>query len=163
MGRVTHFLCFRSIILKDLTEILSIAGVQEPYHIIESTFKPAGRAGQLCLTIDKPAGVTIGDLAKLTRRLGKDVELANQLGVAELRVDISSPGVTADLLQKWQYERHKGRNLKILLISDEPDELKYVKGVLEGMDESGISVLTAGESRIIQWDTIKKSNVQLDW
>lgn len=121
------------------------------------------RDGQLQLIIDKPEGVTIDDLAKLSRKLGKDLGLAETLGIEELRVDISSPGVTADLTQKWQYERHKGRKLKVLLNSDGPDEMQAVEGILESTDNSGLSVVAGGTTQIILWNTIIKSNVQLDW
>ncbi|MFC1480670.1 ribosome maturation factor RimP [Candidatus Neomarinimicrobiota bacterium] len=146
-----------------MTEILKAAEIQEPYHILESSFMPMGTEGQLRLIIDKPSGVTIQDLAMLTRKLGKSPELAEQLGIEDLRVDISSPGVTADLTQKWQYERHKGRKLKVILKSDDPADLKIVEGIMESMDDSGLSVVADSTSRNIPWDTIQKSNVMLDW
>jgi ribosome maturation factor RimP len=150
-------------ILNDLTEILKVAGIQEPYHILESSFKPMGIEGQLRLVIDKPDGVTIQDLAMLTRKLSNNQDLTSELGLENLRVDISSPGATADLTQKWQYGRHKGRKLKVTLKSGEPDELKYIEGVLEGADDSGLSVISDSTTQNIPWDAIQKSNVQLDW
>ena len=160
---MTHFLCFGSIILRDLAELLNAAGIQEPYHILESSYRSTGVEGQLRLTIDKPTGVTINELAMLTRKLSRNQELADAFGIEELHVEISSPGVTADLEQKWQYERHKGRKLRVILKTDEQADLDFVEGIMESMDDSGISVLADSKTRIIPWNTIQKSNILLDW
>ena len=66
----------------------------------------------LRLYLDKPGGVTLDDCAAISRQLGDilDVGLESE---AAYRLEVSSPGINRPLGKRSDFERYRGRRIKI--------------------------------------------------
>lgn len=109
------------------------------------------------ISMDKPGGITIDDCVYMTRQLGDliDVQLDD---LDAYRLEISSPGPNRPLVKEADYQRFKGKRVRIEL--REPiDGRKRFTGILEGLS-NGVVKLTCDQSTVeIQYDTIGKARL----
>lgn len=133
--------------------------------ILEMDVSAESNPAQIRLIVDTPAGVTIGDITRLTKALKNSDDLALALGQAEFQVEISSPGERYGLRLPWQFTRHLNQPLKVRLKSDEPDyqERVVVKGVLKQVADSGIVLSANNAERRLEWQEIENAVVITDW
>ena len=117
------------------------------------------------VVVDTPSGITIDEIAAITRILRKDELLAQRVGSTEFRLEVSSPGVDAGLKEPWQYDRHIGKRLRIHLHSEEGNEEagQRMEGRLVSTNTEGIVLDLTGEEQVLAWDQIQQAIVLLEW
>ena len=119
--------------------------------------------------IDSDSGVSFSTCARISRYL--EAELDDWREIApNYKLDVSSPGVSRPLKFPRQYAKHIGRKLKV-----KTNDRREVKGVLEEVDEHGISLfykerIKEGKKKIIKemheriaFEEINKSIVQISF
>ncbi len=186
VGQMTHF-SYGDNGLPDLLEYLSGLDLGTGVHILEATVS-SGRINPLVkVVVDTVQGVTIDELARISRQLRDDDLLSAHLGVSDCRVEVSSPGVSYGLRQPWQFSRHVGRQVAIRIQS--PDEVpsgpgplakptqavpgtgrpgetgspSKIEGELIEAGPDGILLEVAGVREQVAWKHIQKATVQLAW
>jgi ribosome maturation factor RimP len=92
-----------------LTPILQEDGLE----LVEIEFRPSGKRWLLRIFIDKKGGVTIDDCARVSRELGRILDVDDILEHA-YTLEVSSPGLTRPLKRIEDFERYKGRICKIV-------------------------------------------------
>jgi len=122
---------------------------------VEYQAEPSGRI--LRLYIDQPGGVTLDDCVNISRQLSDllDVSLENE---DPYSLEVSSPGVNRPLGKLADYDRFKGQAAKIQ-VSEPVDNQKNFKGILMGVEESKIKMLTNDTTVAIRFDTITKARL----
>jgi ribosome maturation factor RimP len=94
------------------------------------------------LTIDKEGGVTLDDCAGVSRQVGADPEMEDVVSVP-YNLEVSSPGLDRRLVRTEDYERFKGRNVKISLSSPLNGQRNF-QGVLAGLEGETVLLEVAG-------------------
>ncbi|MCY7350455.1 MAG: ribosome maturation factor RimP [Cytophagaceae bacterium] len=90
---------------------------------------------KVTVLLDSDTGITIGECAEISRRLGRQLEELNVIENA-YTLEVSSPGVDFPLTQPRQYLRQIGRTLKVFLRDDSTRT-----GRLEAVGEASLSLL----------------------
>lgn len=133
------------------------------YFVVDLSISNSKRNPVLIVLLDTDEGISIEECAKISRKLGNDIEAEN-LFETPFVMEVSSPGVDTALTNARQYSKNVGRNLKVILangekkigkltsISDTSIEIfeEIVRGKLKSIKK---------ESTIISFDQIKSAQV----
>jgi ribosome maturation factor RimP len=137
-----------------LAESLCASGGLELVHL-EYRRERGGRV--MRLYIDKPGGVTLEDCADVSRELGDvlDVHLPE---IGRYHLEVSSPGPNRPLVRKGDFDRFRGRRVKIRT-ADPIDGRRNFSGVLEGLSEGEVRLNTGKATVGIAVDRISKAQL----
>ena len=116
-----------------------------------------GRSSLLRVYIDKAAGVTLDDCARVSDRLAGILDVENPIAGA-YRLEISSPGLDRRLFTTAQYRQSIGETVKVRLRRP-LDNRRRVTGRLRDADERAIVLDDGGVELRICMDDIDKTRI----
>ncbi len=139
-------------------------------ELVDLEFKREGRDWFLRLFIDKEGGVTLDDCADFSRELGAVLEIEDVIETS-YRLEVSSPGLDRPLKKPQDYERYKGRLIKIKTYEKlDPDgrgyERKTFEGQLLGLEAGRVKILQMdkkGGTIEVAFDGIAKANLEIEF
>jgi ribosome maturation factor RimP len=106
---------------------------------------PRGR-GTLRLFVDREGGITLGEIAKVSRVVSELLDV-HDLIRSSYTLEVSSPGLTRKLKEPRDYERYTGRLVR--LTTKGVWEGKQVhQGILQGLAGEAVS-LKEGEALVV--------------
>jgi len=143
--------------------IVGIEEVAEPLCLAEGfelvhVERLSDRGGMLVrVYLDKPNGITIDDCVHMTRQLGDliDVHLED---IDSYRLEISSPGSKRPLKKAADFERFKGRKVKIETFEPIEERQKFT-GILNGVQNGRVEVVVNKKTIAFQFEQISKSRL----
>ncbi len=111
----------------------------------------------LRLYIDRPQKVTLDDCINVSRQLSDllDVYLGD---IGPYNLEVTSPGPERPLSKLRDYERFKGRRVKIRTIEPVGGQ-KNFSGVISGVTAEQINVTSNAEKVVIAFDNISKARL----
>ncbi len=123
---------------------------------VECLRAPGGRL--LRVILDKPGGITLEDCAAVSRELG-DLLDASLPELPAYRLEVSSPGPQRRLSRAGDFERFRGRRIRIQLRRP-VDGRRTFSGVLAGLSAEGTVRLEAdGGTRAFPLEAIAKAHL----
>lgn len=147
MGPIPHFLLYgvsepQAEVTESLQSHIEALVEAAGAHLVEFSLRPLARRQILEVFVDTEEGITADLLAELSRSIGTAVEETGSLtGVYQLVV--SSPGLDRPLRYPWQYRRHIGRTVRLILQGT--DETRQIEGrILDASDEQLVVSQGAG-------------------
>jgi ribosome maturation factor RimP len=133
------------------------------YFVVDLSISNSKRNPVLTLLLDTDEGISIDECAKISRKLGNDIEAEN-IFETPFVMEVSSPGVDTPLTNARQYSKNIGRNLKLTLTDGD----KKV-GKLAVLTEAGVEIFeevlrgklksVKKEPTFIGFDQIKSAQV----
>ena len=154
----------------DLVTYLSGLSFGSDVHILDGTVVSHGAEPLIRIVVDTAEGITIGEVASISRQLRRDEILAEMVGSPDYRLEVTSPGIETSLREPWQFNRHIGRQVKIHLraietelVDEQTGENQLLIGQLLHVDQEGIILNWQDQERRLLWDRIDHGQVQLDW
>lgn len=151
--------------MPDLYEYLSELVLGPDVHVLAASISKGGGRSLVKVVVDTSTGITIDEIAGISRLLRKDAGVARQVGTTDFRLEVTSPGVNASLREPWQFPRHVGRLLTVRLHTPQEtgkDEAR-IEGQLLRAGAEGITMRLAESQREIAWERIQLAEVQLEW
>ena len=116
------------------------------------------KSGKIKLTIDSLSGIDLESTSILAKKIKKS-ETINDFYPNGVQLEISSPGIDADLIYPFQYSKNIGRKIKIYTTDD-----RELIVTLSGSNETGINGnLKNGKKVELAYDQIQKANVIIDF
>jgi len=101
-------------------------------ELVDLEFKREGRDWFLRLFIDKEGGVTLDDCADVSREIDALLEVEDVIDTA-YRLEVSSPGLDRPLKKLEDYERFRGRLVKVKTFEKlDPDDRGHSRKTFEG-------------------------------
>jgi ribosome maturation factor RimP len=156
-----------------------LAGWIEPvvdaagYDLEELVVTPAGRRSVVRVVVDRDAGVTLDDIAEVSRAVSAALdENDGHLGRAPYVLEVTSPGVDRPLTEPRHWRRNTGRLVSVAVGS--PGQVEQVTArVLEvGDDGVWLAVETPGKPgarkrpptrRQVPWQQLGAGRVQVEF
>ncbi len=117
----------------------------------------AGHQNTLRLYIDSMGGVAIDDCAKVDQQL-RAVVRVEQVNLGRYRFEVSSPGLDRILFKPEQYEKYKGKKIKLRLRTPIENQKKFV-GVIETVSGNELSLKIDQEIKTFLFSNIDKANL----
>jgi ribosome maturation factor RimP len=122
--------------------------------------RPRRGRGTLRLFLDREGGITLEELARLSRVVSQILDVHDPIP-GSYTLEVSSPGLTRALKKPADYQRYVGRLVR--LTSRTPIEGRQVhRGILRGLTGDLVSLEIAGRLVSIPVSDIAKARLDLD-
>ena len=142
-------------VLALLEPVVSAAG----FDLEDLTVSPAGKRSVVRVLVDKDGGVTLDDVADVSRLVSEALDEADEqdptlLGTSCV-LEVSSPGVDRPLTEPRPWRRHVGRLVIATLRHGGSAE-----GRITAVDDSGVVL---DEERALPWAEVARGAVQVEF
>jgi ribosome maturation factor RimP len=127
----------------------------------------AGRRRLLRIVVDADGGVSLDDIALVSRELSARLDRAAAMGEASYTLEVSSPGVDRPLTEPRHWRRAVGRLVAAPLrpqpgaAADGP--AATVTGRVSGADSSGVRIDVDGASREFGYSELGPGRIQIEF
>lgn len=118
----------------------------------------AGRRRVLRLIVDGDSGVSLDEIAEVSREVSARLDSGNAMGDAPYTLEVSSPGVDRPLISPRHWRRAAGR-----LVTVEPAAATSVSGRVVGADDQGVTLDIAGQIRTFGYGDLGPGRVQVEF
>jgi ribosome maturation factor RimP len=150
-----------------MTELAEPLAVSLGMELVDIEYKREGRAMVLRLFVDREGGVTLDDCAKVSRELSEILDVEDFIE-GDYTLEVSSPGLNRPLKKPADYERYRGRSVKIKTFDLIPDDAgnprKTFVGELLGLDNKVVRLkLNEGQTAGIPLDKVAKANLEFEF
>jgi ribosome maturation factor RimP len=142
-------------VLALLEPVVSGAG----YDLEDLTVSAAGKRSVVRVLVDKDGGVTLDDVADVSRLVSQALDAADEqdpslLGASYV-LEVSSPGVDRPLTEPRHWRRNVGR-----LVSATLRDGATVDGRITAADDAGV---TLDDERVLPWAEVARGLVQVEF
>ena len=136
-------------------------------ELVELEYKKEGRDMVVRLFIDREGGINLDDCAAVSRELSELLDVEDVIPV-NYTLEVSSPGLNRPLKKPSDYERYRGRLVKVrtfdLLADDGGNLRKTFLGELIGLENGVVQLrLTEGQAAAIPLDKVAKANLEFEF
>jgi ribosome maturation factor RimP len=134
----------------------------EGLELVEVEFKGGLNHRILRIYIDKPAGITHADCQRVSEQVGTELDVEGLIAGA-YTLEVSSPGLTRKLSVAKDFEKSRGRVVKVQ--TKEPvDGSRSFRGVLTEFDGQVLTVEQKnGKTTRIPLLAVSKANLDVDF
>jgi ribosome maturation factor RimP len=144
-------------IIRSLAEELCLS---EAMELVMAEYDHQKAGGIIRIYIDKEGGVTLEDCVVISRRLSDLLDIHLNTGQA-YRLEVSSPGIERPLVKPSDFERFKGRRIKIKTKSHIEGQ-KTFTGILLGISEEIVSLQSRDKAFGIPHGEISRARLVSD-
>jgi ribosome maturation factor RimP len=129
----------------------------------------AGRRRLLRVVVDSDGGVSLDDIALVSRELSATLDRVSAMGEAPYTLEVSSPGVDRPLTEPKHWRRAVGRLVMVPLRSqprsatDGPAGSLAVIGRVTGTDSRGVRLDVDGQSREFGYSELGPGRIQIEF
>jgi ribosome maturation factor RimP len=126
----------------------------------------AGRRRLLRIVVDADGGVSLDDIALVSRELSATLDRAAAMGESPYTLEVSSPGVDRPLTEPKHWRRAVGRLVTVPLRphnAPAAGDLQAVTGRIAGTDAGGVRLDVAGESRRFGYSELGPGRIQIEF
>jgi ribosome maturation factor RimP len=135
---------------------------REGFDLVNLVVRGKKTSPVIQFVIDGEAGVTVSDCAHISRMLSDILELESErIGLNSYRLEVSSPGVDRPLSTERDFRRNVGRNVWVVFHSGAGR--KEIVGKISGTTEDTVVIDAEDEVFSIEFSSITKAKIQLDW
>jgi len=155
---------------EQVREIAERVAASSGLEIVSVELRGGGKARMLRIVIDKPAGVTHEDCAKLSCEVSTILDVEEIVPGASYLLEVSSPGLDRDLFRPTDYERFTGSRVK-LMTRHPVNGNRHFEGRLEGFRDGRLTldlstprkkskIVEAGDAKLeIEFANVEKANL----
>jgi ribosome maturation factor RimP len=146
-----------------IEEIAQRVVESEGMELVEVEVKGGGSQRMVRISIDKPAGITHADCELVSQQVGTILDVEDVVPGGRYTLEVSSPGVERKLLKPRDFERYRGKKIKVTLC-DALEGRRHWEGTLAGF-ENGRVTLEAEPGKTIQFpfEQVQKANLKFEW
>ena len=130
----------------------------------------AGRRVVLRIVVDADGGVSLDDIAEVSREVSAKLDAKNAMGDAPYTLEVTSPGVDRPLTQQRHWRRATGRLVSVPLIDkDQASEtfahagpVEYLGRIVD-VDQDRVTLEVDGERRTFDLGELGPGRVQVEF
>jgi ribosome maturation factor RimP len=136
-------------------------------ELVDLEYKREGRDMVLRLFIDRDGGVTLDDCSAVSRELSEILDVEDVIP-GHYTLEVSSPGLDRPLKKVADYDRFRGRLVKLRTFEPFEDDAgnrrKTFLGKLLGLEDGVVRLqLTEGQSAAIPLEKVAKANLEFEF
>ena len=117
-------------------------------------------SGFVRIVVDSKSSITLGDTAKLTKKLIKSDEFNNRYPTG-CRIEITTPGINAPLKKAYQFKKNINKNVKIRYRNE--DQIDSIKCKILSADENSVLVKYDNTDIPIPYNQIEHAKILLSF
>ena len=119
---------------------------------------PAGKRRLLRLAVDRDGGVTLDDIAEVTRQVSQAIDDADAMGEAPYTLEVTSRGVDSPLTMPRHWRRSRDRLVKVTTTGGET-----LTGRIGESDDDEVHLDVSGQQRQLGYGEVAKALVQVEF
>ena len=125
----------------------------------------AGRRRLLRIVVDSDGGVSLDDIALVSRELSAELDAAGAMGEQPYTLEVSSPGVDRPLTEPKHWRRATGRLVTVPLLAPEAAEAPpaALTGRVKGASQDGVTLDIEGKTRQFGYRELGPGRVQIEF
>jgi ribosome maturation factor RimP len=129
----------------------------------------AGRRRLLRVVVDADGGISLDDIALVSRELSATLDRAAAMGESSYTLEVSSPGVDRPLTEPKHWRRAVGRLVTVPLRSQIHNaagaaaDSRAVTGRITGTDAHGVRLDVAGDTREFGYPELGPGRIQIEF
>jgi ribosome maturation factor RimP len=142
-------------------ELIKPLLVAQGVELVEVAYaRPRRGRASLRLYLDREGGITLEELARLSRVVGQILDVHDPIP-GSYTLEVSSPGLTRELKKPEDYQRYAGRLVR--LTTRTPVGGRQVhRGILQGLEGDQVRLRIDGEEVSIPLEEIAKARLDLE-
>jgi ribosome maturation factor RimP len=146
---------------EELVELAQSIAQEEGFELVECTISRTNRSQTFRFAVDREAGVSIEDCARISRKIALVLD-GNPLLHGAYQLEVASAGMNRPIWKREHYERFAGEPVVIQLADPEANP-RTVQGSIGPLDEHGVWILSGrGDRRLLPLETIAKAQLRMD-
>jgi ribosome maturation factor RimP len=119
---------------------------------------PAGRRRLLRVLVDRDGGISLDDVAEVTRVVSKALDADDVMGEGAYTLEISSPGVDRPLTLPRHWRRNTGRLVTVTLVAG-----GKLRGRIVTATDERVELEAGGKTSTIGYDEVAKAKVEVEF
>ena len=119
----------------------------------------AGRRSLLRVVVDSERGVSLDDIALVSRAVATEIDASDAMGPSPYTLEVSSPGVDRPLTEPRHWRRASGRLVRVPLA----DSAQTAEGRIVGAGPAGVTLDIDGEHRDFGYAELGPGQVQVEF
>ena len=145
-----------------LAELVAPAVTAAGYDLEDLTVTAAGRRSVVRVVVDKDGGITLDDVADVSRALGDALDAADEADPSLLGpsyvLEVSSPGVDRPLTEPRHWRRNAGRLVTAHLAGG-----AEATGRVVSADDAGVVLVADDVEHTLAWPQLVRGVVQVEF
>lgn len=138
----------------------SILG-SEGMELVEVEYRRESKGWVLRLYIDKEGGVTLDDCTRISREVGRSLDVEDFI-LTPYALEVSSPGLNRPLRDEKDFLRYCSHAIKVRTFSPIENRRQF-KGKLLRVSENRIEIETEGRIFQIPLSNVAKANLEIEF
>jgi ribosome maturation factor RimP len=122
----------------------------------------AGRRRRLRVTVDADGGISLDDIALVSRALSAELDATGAMGDSPYTLEVSSPGVDRPLTEPRHWRRAAGRLVSVPLQAQPPGS-PAIEGRVAEAGEHMVTLESAGRTRAYRYDELGPGSLQVEF
>ncbi len=123
----------------------------------------AGRRRVLRIVVDADGGVSLDDIALVSRDLSTALDDSAVMGDQPYTLEVSSPGTDRPLTERRHWRRAIGRLVVAPLTAGDGEGRATVEGRITGASADGITLDVDGESRMFGYSDLGPGKIKIEF
>lgn len=119
---------------------------------------PAGKRRVLRVAVDKDGGVTLDEVAEVTKEVSRLLDESDVMGEQPYTLEVTSRGVDRPLTLPRHWRRNRDRLVRVTL-----DDGSSVTGRLVDSDDDAATLEVSGRRREVAYAEVRKALVQVEF
>lgn len=132
-------------------------------ELVDVEHRRERRGAVLRLLMDKPGGVSLDELAAVSRQLSDVLDVHEGTVAGSYTLEVSSPGINRPLTRPAHFEAYLGKRVHVRTRVPLGERHSF-RGVLESVSPSDVVIThDDGTSHVIPFEVIARANYQHDF
>ena len=119
---------------------------------------PAGRRRLLRVLVDRDRGISLDDVAEVTRAISKALDADDIMGEGAYTLEVSSPGVDRPLTLPRHWRRNTGRLVAVTLTAG-----GKLTGRIKSVSEEAAELDVDGKRQSVAYADVAKAKIQIEF
>ncbi|NUR96232.1 MAG: ribosome maturation factor RimP [Kribbellaceae bacterium] len=124
---------------------------------------PAGRRRLLRVLVDRDGGISLDDVADVTRAISKALDTDDIMGEGAYTLEVSSPGVDRPLTLPRHWRRNIGRLVKVTLTAGGTLTGRMLSGRIVAASDEAAELDVDGKRQTVAYADVAKAKVQIEF
>jgi ribosome maturation factor RimP len=134
--------------------------LDEGMELVDVEYRREQTGWVLRLYIDKEGGVTVDDCSRISREVGRNLDVEDLI-LAPYAFEVSSPGLTRSLKNERDFVKYQNRLIKVKTFNP-MDSRRQFRGRLLGLSADHIEIEIEGKVFRIPLSNVAKANLEID-
>ena len=131
-------------------------------ELVEVAYSGHGGRGRVRFFIDKAGGVTLEDCEQASRSIAVALDVEDPIQVPYV-LEVSSPGLDRPLKRPQDFERVKGKRIKVRTSQAVEGQWEWAGQLQEVRDAQIALLVSEGRKVLLPLDLVSSARIELEW